>query len=257
MPTALPSTIDEVVVRLQAIVADCAARGDRNGYFAALYLRMTEAVRDGIRRGEFDDGPRMERLDVIFAGRYLQAWEQYRSGELPTRSWYRAFSAAASPDLMVLQALLVGINAHINLDLGIAAARVAAGPALAGLRGDFDRINDVLARLTPSVESQIDRMSPILRTVSALAPRLDTRVVGFSMERARAEAWAFAQKLAPLRKLPQVDLMARRDLEVALIADAIVLHNPVSRMIQREESRDIAANIRLLASGGYTVPLPQ
>lgn len=256
MPQPLPTSIDEVVDRLRRLVDDCVARGDRNGYFAALYLRMTLAVRDGIRNGEFDDGPRMERLDVLFAGRYLAAWEQYRAGELPSRSWYRALSAAANPDLMVLQYLLVGINAHINLDLGIAAARTSAGPALASLRGDFDRINQILARLTPTVEGQIDRMSPILRTVTALAPRLDLRVVGFSMEKARGEAWSLAQKLAPLKHLPQVDVMARRDLEVALIADAVLLHNPLTRAIQREESREVAKNIELLAEGTFAVARP-
>jgi hypothetical protein len=254
--TDLPQSIDQVVTRLQAIVADCTARADRNGYFAALYLRMTLAVREGIRKGEFQDGARMERLDVMFAGRYIAAWDQYLAGELPSRSWYRAFAAAANPDLMVLQCLLAGINAHINLDLGIAAARTSAGPALAGLRGDFDRINDVLARLTPTVEGQMDHLSPVFRAVTALAPRLDLKVVGFSMVKARAEAWALAQKLAPLRHLPQVDVMARRDLEVSLIADAITLHTPITRAIQREESRDVAANIRLLAAGTFEVPKP-
>jgi hypothetical protein len=254
--TPVPTTIDQVIDRLRQIVADCTARADRNGYFAALYLRMTLAVRDGIRKGEFQDGPRMERLDVMFAGRYVTAWDQYRAGELPSRSWYRAFAAAANPDLMVLQNLLAGINAHINLDLGVAAARACGGPALPPLRADFDRINDVLARLTPTVEGQLDRLSPILRTVTALAPRLDLRVAGFSMEKARAEAWALAQKLAPLRHLPQVDVMARRDLEVALVADAITAHNPITRAIQREESRDVAANIKLLAAGTFSVSAP-
>jgi hypothetical protein len=256
MPTALPQTIDDVIVQLHQIVEDCVARADRNGYFAALYLRMTLAVREGIRRGEFQDGARMAHLDVIFAGRYLAAWAQYRAGELPTRPWYRAFAAAADPGLMVLQNLLVGINAHINLDLGVAAARIAPGAALTGLQTDFDRINDVLARLTPVVEGQVDRLSPVLHAVTALVPRLDLRVVGFSMEKARAEAWRLAQQLAPLSLTAQVGVMARRELEVAVIADAILAHNPLTAAVQREESRDVAGNIRLLAAGTFAVARP-
>jgi hypothetical protein len=253
---ALPRTIDDVIAGLHIVVEDCIARRDRNGYFAALYLRMTLAVRDGIRRGEFQDGPRMERLDVLFAGRYLTAWQQYRMGELPSRCWYRAFAAAADAELMVLQNLLAGINAHINLDLGIAAARTAPGAALAGLRTDFDRINDVLAKLTPTVEGEVDHLSPVLRVVSALTPRLDLRMVGFSMEKARGEAWRLAQELATLDPIRQVGVMARRDLEVAAIADAVVAHNPLTRAIQLEESPDVAANIKLLAAGTFTVPKP-
>ena len=48
---------------------------------------------------------------------------------------------------------MIGMNAHINLDLGIAAATVAPTPAeLEALHADFNRINDVLARLVRIVE---------------------------------------------------------------------------------------------------------
>jgi hypothetical protein len=48
-------------------------------------------------------------------------------------------SEALPPSPRVVQHVLLGMNAHINLDLGVAAAEVAPGPAIAGLRGDFDR----------------------------------------------------------------------------------------------------------------------
>jgi hypothetical protein len=35
--TALPTDIDGVIERLEAIIEDCIARQDRLGYFAALY----------------------------------------------------------------------------------------------------------------------------------------------------------------------------------------------------------------------------
>lgn len=253
-PAAGPATtIDGVIARLQAIVQDCIVRRDRNGYFAALYLRVTQAVRDGIRRGEFDDGPRMERLDVLFANRYLSAYDQYRAGELPTRSWLRAFTAAADPNLVVLQDLLAGMNAHINLDLGIAAARVAPGAAITGLRADFDRINDVLARLTPVVEQQLDGINPLLDVLSRIAPKLELRMVGFSMEKARAAAWAFAVRLSPLAVPQQLPVIAQRDLEVGLIADAVVSDNLVIRALRAQESRDVARNIQALAAGTFAM----
>src|SRR5688572_24228267 len=135
---ALPTDIDGVVERLEAIIKDCIARQDRLGYFAALYNRVTLAVRDGIARGEFDDGPRMERLDVIFANRYITAYDTYRSGELPSTAWFKAVNAAQTSNHIVLQHLLAGMNAHIDLDLGVAAARVAGrGGALDGVRVDL------------------------------------------------------------------------------------------------------------------------
>src|SRR5215207_8262817 len=121
--TALPTDIDGVIERLGAIIKDCIARKDRLGYFAALYNRVTIAVKEGIAKGKFDDGARMERLDVLFANRYIAAYEAYRAGELPSTAWFKAFNAAQGPGPIVLQHLVAGMNAHINLDLGIAAAR--------------------------------------------------------------------------------------------------------------------------------------
>ena len=54
----LPTTIDEVLSRLEAIIADAQAKGDRTGYFASLYHKVTSGVKTGIERGQFQDGPR-------------------------------------------------------------------------------------------------------------------------------------------------------------------------------------------------------
>jgi hypothetical protein len=195
MPQA--TTIDEVVDRLSAIIADCRAAGSRLGYFPALYKRVTVAVRDGIAGGRFDDGPRMERLDVVFANRYIDAYDAYAAGRPLSRSWVLAFDAARSRDLVVLQHLLLGMNAHINLDLGIAAAEVAPGDALPALRDDFLRINAVLAELTGRVKAQLSAIWPLIGLLERISGTADDIVAEFSMSRARDDAWSLATILAP------------------------------------------------------------
>lgn len=254
--TALPTDIDGVIERLGAIIKDCIKRQDRLGYFAALYDRVTRSVKEGIAKGEFDDGARMEALDVIFANRYIAAYDAYRSGELPSIAWFRAFNAAQSDGHIVLQHLLAGMNAHINLDLGIAAARTCAGSAILGLQKDFDRINSVLATLTPIVEQQIDHLSPVFDGLTRIAPKLELKMVGFSMDKARATAWAFARELAPLRHLPQVARMAQRDAEAALVAQAVLSDGLVVRLIREHETRDVAHNIQVLAAGEFRNTVP-
>jgi hypothetical protein len=254
----LPNDIDGVIERLQLIIRDCIARQDRLGYFAALYNRVTLAVRDGIKAGAFQDGARMEALDVMFANRYLAAYDAYRSGELPSLSWFKAFNASLSGNYIVLQHLLAGMNAHINLDLGIAAARVT-GPApgaIDGLLGDFNKINDVLASLTPVVEQQLDDCSPVFKEITTLAPRLELKMVGFSMDKARAAAWAFAKELAPLKHLPQVARMAARDTAAALLADAVLNDGLVVKLIRARETTDVAHNIQVLATGEFKNTVP-
>ena len=94
------------VARIDAAVAQARSEGSPAGYFPALYRRVTVGVRDWIRDGRFDDGPRMERLDVLFADRYLDALRAWRAGEPTTRSWAVAFEASEDWWPIVLQHLL-------------------------------------------------------------------------------------------------------------------------------------------------------
>src|SRR5882762_1405787 len=116
------TTIDGVLQELIGIIDESQRTGDRGGYFAALYYKVTAKVKDGMARGELADGARMEQLDVLFGGRYLAALTAWKAGGEPSASWKMAFEASRRGSVLVLQQLLLGISAHINLDLGIAAS---------------------------------------------------------------------------------------------------------------------------------------
>jgi len=93
-PTSIATpatTIDDVINQLNAIVDWSKQNNSRMGYFAALYRKVTIQVKKGIEDDFFDDGPRMERLDVIFANRYIHACYQHQTGKTPTQAWVRAF----------------------------------------------------------------------------------------------------------------------------------------------------------------------
>jgi hypothetical protein len=191
-------TIDDVIRALDAIIDWAWTEKSRLGYFAALYRRVTQAVKDGIAKGQFQDGPLMQRLDINFAGRYLQAFEQFRSGKQPTMSWQVAFHAADRWRPLIVEHLLAGINAHINLDLGIAAAVTAPGEQLPGLQADFDQINAVLAGLVGTVEKEMAEVSPLIGLLEKLSLQTDTVIINFSLDKARESAWNHALQLAPL-----------------------------------------------------------
>ena len=152
--------IDDVLARLDDVIARAIVDGDACGYFAVLYRKVTAKVKEGIGDGYFDDAERMERLDVLFAERYLEAIAAHRVDRTVTASWQLTFEAGQRWRPLVLQHLLVGINAHINLDLGIAAARCSPGSELPGLRRDYDRINATLAAMVASVQQDLQKVSP-------------------------------------------------------------------------------------------------
>lgn len=95
-------TIDEVIAQLDEIIARSRRENSRLGFFAALYRQVTIKVKDGIASGRFEDGVRMERLDVIFADRYLEALGHFRAGEPANKCWHAAFEAATSWRLLIL-----------------------------------------------------------------------------------------------------------------------------------------------------------
>ena len=123
------TSVDDVIAHLDNIIDWSKKKQSRIGYFATLYRNMTKAVKQGIADKTFTDGKRMELLDVIFANRYLDAWDAYVNKQKCSNAWCAAFNACDKNNLIVLQHLILGINTHINLDLGIAAAEACpTGP---------------------------------------------------------------------------------------------------------------------------------
>lgn len=254
----LARTIDEVIERLDQIIARSIREQSRLGYFAALYRRVAMKVKEGIAEGRFENVPRMERLDVTFANRYLAALDQFRRSEqvqntdsiLPS-CWLVAFKAAASWRPIILQQLLLSMNAHINFDLGIAAAEIAPGDELPSLRHDFDEINNILASLVAQVQSEIDEVSPWIKFLDHIDPKADVAIVNFSMDKARACAWDLATKLAPLSPSQWKSHLEVRDLEAMALADLVwhpagVIFKLGLLLIRSRESNDVASVIKIL-----------
>jgi hypothetical protein len=215
------TSIDEVIAQLTAIVEWSKQNNSRIGYFAALYRKVTIQVKKGIANNFFDDGPRMERLDVIFANRYINACYQYQSGQKPTQSWVRAFNETEHWRPIVLQHLLMGMNAHINLDLGIAAAETMPTGELADLKGDFDKINGVLAGLVGDVQNELAEIWPVLGLLNRFLGSVEKIIINFSMEKARDAAWSFAEKLSPLSEEQRQQAIVEKDEMIALFSNVI------------------------------------
>lgn len=243
-------TIDRVLGELDEIIVWSRERSSRLGYFPALYRKVTAKVKEGIEQHAFDDGVQMERLDVVFANRYLSAIQAHRQGKPATAAWNETFVVAGRWSPIVLQHLLLGMNAHINLDLGIAAARTVAATELPCLRDDFNRINAILASLVGEVQAELAQIWPALRFFNRYLGNTQTAVINFSMEKARDRAWSVAEQLAPLGRSDQDAAIAQLDREVATFGR--VVSNPgivlgiVTRVVRLGELGSIQKKIDIL-----------
>ncbi len=185
-------TIDEVLAQLDQIIFNARRDRDRLGFFATLYRNVTLKVKEGIAAGFFEDGPRMERLDVTFANRYLAALDSFRHGAQPSKCWRVSFEAAATWPPIILQHLLLGMNAHINFDLGIAAQEVAPGAQLPALEHDFNQINNILGGMVVKVRSDVEAVSPWIKFLDQIDPAGQGEFIKFSLDKARQSAWLVA-----------------------------------------------------------------
>lgn len=242
--------IDEVIQNLDRIIDRSIATGSRLGYFPALYRKVTLQVAREISQGRFEDGSRMERLDVLFANRYLDAFELFEQGKAVPASWRLAFETAGEWWPIVLQHLLLGINAHINLDLAVAAAATSPGPALPGLRNDFNRINGILAALVDDVKAELNAIWPLLGLVDHVSGRSDDVLINFSMSKARDCAWLAAERLAVASPTEHDSLMKQLDTRVVVIGRLVrrpgVLAGATTRLVRLGELKSVREVIEIL-----------
>jgi Family of unknown function (DUF5995) len=243
-------TLDEVIVCLDKIIQTCQQRSSRIGYFACLYRKMTIAIKDAIHSGAFEDAPRMEKLDVHFANRYLEAYTQYESREQPTTSWQTAFDAAAMDKLTVFQHLLLGINAHINLDLGIAAAKVSTRETIGQLANDFNKVNEVIGTLFSDVQTSLAKIAFPMYFIKKINPKKTGVILNFSISKARETAWANALLLSELGEDGEQQVIASTDKIVYTVAQGIQSPGKFIGLllswIRWTESGDVAKNIDCL-----------
>src|SRR3954465_12163346 len=123
-------TIERLLARMDALVAELEADWDTGRFFLATYTRTTRAVGAALADGRFEDPAWVEEWDVVFADLYLDALEAYR--QVPARGarpWRLAWGAPPGPPPGGRR--LLGINAHITAALPQALLAVAPPEAFA------------------------------------------------------------------------------------------------------------------------------
>jgi len=252
MSTLQMNTIELVISQLDEIISESEKTKNPLGYFAALYRCVTVKVKEGIENNFFDDGSRMEQLDVIFAKRYIDAYYSWQKNEPVTQSWRKAFELSTDFWPIVLQHLLIGMNAHINLDLGIAAAEVSKNKNINDLEHDFNKINEILSSLVNEVQNDLADIWPTLRKILQKTKNADDFLVDFSMKLARDGAWKFAKALSATPENQIDKFLQERDKKVA--EKAGIITNPgfvasfIFKIIRLGEKGSVEKKIRQIAT---------
>lgn len=238
----LSATIEEL--RSIALAAT-----DASGYFAAMYARVTERIESAARDRAFDDGARMEAFARAFARWYVTPATS-RDDPVGTEPdcWRASFDVAADPALLIVQHLLLGINAHVNHDLALTVVEVAAARGdLGSIRPDFNAVNSILAETYDELLADLGLVSRWATRASAIG---GGDAFNFSLRVAREQAWRAAVAMHTLDDLGLRSYEAELDRLVTVLAHQITrpprLVRPLVWLARRVENDDAPSVTRRL-----------
>lgn len=187
---ALSTTVDRMTERWETLDAAC----DPVAVFALLYLVTTETVVAHIEDGFFDDNEFVAWWTIAFAERYevaIDAWMEDDTDAI-SQPWLDAFQRTSSGQTTVTEDALLGINVHVNYDLGLVTE--AEDIVEEQRKEDYDRINEVLAASRPDSRQALEEnYDPAADEDSLLGD--SSLLVVYAW---REEAWTHAEALTNL-----------------------------------------------------------
>lgn len=199
LPIAPPyETVDDVVAGLTTLERACIEARDRRGVFVSAYIRITHELIRRIEAGRFHDGEWLASYIVAFAELHRRALAAYEADdrEQVPKPWRVAFDAAVDGRSVIVQDLILGINAHINHDLPIALRMVSIDPHRQRRYEDHTAVNDALRETTNTVQERLSQIYvPALGFLDLAGGEVDEVLTNFSFEKARDTAWMFGTVL--------------------------------------------------------------
>jgi len=193
------NTISDVIAAFSAIEEFLPA-GDGLKWFNWLYLQVTKAVDGSVGTGQWNNPEWLTRLDVVFAGLYLDSL-----AKPAPKCWQVLLDARHDLRLARIQFALAGMNAHIDHDLSIAVTQTCREFAIAPVHlspqyQDYCRVNDLLDAIVEAAKKELlvgllgDPL-PCLQLVENLA-------AAWGLRGTREVAWTNAELLWHAQSIP-------------------------------------------------------
>lgn len=200
---SLPTTVDDVIARLQEIDAELPVE-DGVAVFNRMYLTVTQRIAALLADPTgapttFRDSATMAELDVTFANLWLTAYDADAAGRVVTPGWRPLFQARGAGRLPV-QYAVAGMNTHIEHDLPIAVVSTcrARGIEPGDIHRDYETVNKILAQVESPIRRSFldamgrdvdDRVGPVVHLIST-----------WDIDKARDLSWITAETMWALHQ---------------------------------------------------------
>jgi len=166
--------------------------------FLEVYKIVTTDLNNAINSGVFHNGTWMAEIAIAFGNMYRTALYEFLLGNLTAvpGSWRIAHTLAKSDTGLVLEYLLLGMNAHINRDLAHGVAMVGTSPDSDLKLEDYQKMNDILiTAFNQSAYLLAEKYIKFLMPIYNVSQSLEDLLFGKVVWQARSLAWDQAIEL--------------------------------------------------------------
>lgn len=222
-------SVSGVISSFEWLENDFFRHEDLRGVFATAYLHITRSIKEAIQAQSFHDNDWSEKYLIRFANLYRVALLNYETGSsnpVP-KSWKAAFDLAKNRKGLIIQHLLLGINAHINHDLAIALYDVKIDPDRDHKYADHTNVNLILEKAADGLKRGVSKKyAPILQRLDRGLGTVDDEITAFSIPKAREHAWSFAIALTAARADIEREILRKSLDEQAAVLSNLVMATP-------------------------------
>lgn len=195
-------TIDDVMTQMRMLDEELVNTELQNLIaFNHTYLIITETVSSRFGHHYFSDDALMQQLDINFAQYYFNPLKDYVAGKTIPQAWQILFDACKNNNLYQAIYMGMGVNAHVNNDLGQSLFDVVDDE---GYESDFNKVNKLIDLSIPKVIHSLKERSRLSNTTKNIALPLYTFILRKMIRRWRQNAWNNFIGLKQARLTPQM-----------------------------------------------------
>lgn len=209
------SNLFEADQELSKIIDWSIAENNRFGLFATLHRRIANRLIEVSKLDTFSRPDLVEDLGVVFTNKYLRSFSNYLANKPHSKTWQLAFDYNKKTYPIILEHLMLGMNAQMNLDLGLSAAEVAPGTSLLELRDDFRRVTNILSKVVDEIQQEIVAKWKPLTWLETMSGQRKDYFADLSMSLSRDNAWNTAVKFALLTEEEWIEEEELLDAKIA------------------------------------------
>jgi hypothetical protein len=218
---------------MQDLIDQWESDSDHRSIFLTCYRMMTENMLAAVERKDFKDPPWVEKLLMHFAEYYFNALQAYdQDPHSAPQVWQVAHNFTRNPDAWALQKLLLGVNAHINLDLVLTLGEILetewellSEDERASRFWDYCYVNDIIAQTIDAVQDQVlEPAMPWMDLVDKIFGNQDERLISRMLTSWRDKVWDYAMILLAAKATgEQVKLIEQVEADALKLAQGIML----------------------------------